>query len=77
MVLKSQRRIRAAAAEEITPKLIQLAEEEHRKELLEKCKPVKIRTYTSGIYNCKYAQPCWYEFKDKPEEEKIGFIRYY
>ena len=76
MVLKSQRKIAAAAAEEITPELIQLAEEKHREKLLKKCEPVRIRRYSSGIFNCKYAQPQWKEFKEEPEEE-IGHIKYY
>ena len=76
MVLKSQRKISAAAAEEITPELIQLAEEKHREKLLKKCEPVKIRRYTNGIFNCRYAQPRWKEFKEESEEE-IGHVRYY
>ena len=36
MVLKSQHRIRAAAAEEITPEIIELAEKSHREKLLKK-----------------------------------------
>ncbi len=31
---------------------------------------------TNGIFNCKYAQPQWKEFKEEPEEE-IGYIKYY
>jgi len=77
MVLKSQRKIAAAAAEEITPEIIELAQHKHREKLLEKCRPIKVRRYTSGIFNCKYAQPQWQEFKDEPEEEKIGYIKYY
>ncbi len=38
MVLKSQRKIRAADAEEITPELIKLAEEKHREKILQKMK---------------------------------------
>ena len=77
MVSKAQRKISAAAAEEITPEIIELAQHKHREKLLEKCRPVKVRRYTSGIFNCKYAQPRWQEFKDESEEEKIGYIRYY
>ena len=77
MVLKSQHRIRAAAAEEITPEIIELAEKSHREKLLKKCRPVKIRGYTGGIFNCKYAQPQWKEFKDESEEEEINYTKYY
>ena len=77
MVSKAQRKISAAAAEEITPEIIELAQHKHREKLLEKCRPVKVRRYTSGIFNCKYAQPRWQEYKDESEEEKIGYIRYY
>lgn len=38
MVLKAQRKISAAAAEEITPELIKLAEEKHRQNILAKMK---------------------------------------
>ena len=53
MIAKAQRKISATGAEKITPKLIRLAEEEYRNELLEKTKPIKTINYSSGIYDAR------------------------
>ncbi len=55
MVLKSQRKIKDAAAEEITPELIELAEQKHREKILKKCEPVKTNNfvYGRGIYDAR------------------------
>jgi len=53
MVAKAQRKISAAAAEEITEDVIRIAEQKHREKLLAAIKPIKIKNYTSGIYDCR------------------------
>ena len=53
MVAKAQRKISAAAAEEITEDVIRIAEQKHREKLLAAIKPIKIKKYTSGIYDCR------------------------
>lgn len=57
MVLKSQRRIAAAAAEEITPELIKLAEEKHREKILKKCEPVAVNKSYGGLFNPRHSLP--------------------
>ena len=69
MVLKSQRRIAAAAAEEITPDLIKLAEEKHREKVLKKLEPVTVTKNYGGIFNPRYSSPNYRPIKYQDEIE--------
>jgi hypothetical protein len=69
MVLKSQRRIAAAAAEEITPDLIKLAEEKHREKVLKKCEPVTVTKNYGGLFNPRYSIPNYKPIKYQDEIE--------
>lgn len=69
MVLKSQRRIAAAAAEEITPELIKLAEEKHRENILKKCEPVAVNKSYGGLFNPRYSPPNYKPIKYQDEIE--------
>ena len=53
MVAKAQRKISAAGAAEITDDVIKIAEERRRNRLLESTKPIRIRSYTTGIYDAR------------------------
>lgn len=83
MVLKSQRKITDAAAEEITPDLIKLAEEKHREKLLKKLEPVTVTKNYGGLFNPRYSsmnyKPIKYE--DEVEDEERAFwsgpVKYY
>ena len=53
MIAKAQRKISAAGASEITEDVIRIAEQKHREKLLAATQPIKIKNYTSGIYDCR------------------------
>ena len=81
MVAKAQRKISAAAAEEITEDVIRIAEDRRRNRLLEATKPIKIRNYTTGIYDARNEPISRKQIKysDETADEEMAFWskRYY
>ena len=69
MVAAAQRKISAAAAEEITPDLIKLAEEKHREKILKKCEPVAVNKSYGGLFNPRYSSPNYKPIKYQDEIE--------
>ena len=69
MVAAAQRKISAAAAEEITPELIRLAEEKHREKILKKCEPVTVAKNYGGIFNPRHSFPNYKPIKYQDETE--------
>ena len=80
MIAKAQRKISAAAAEEITPEVIELAKQRHQEKLLKNCEPIKIKKYSRGIYDARN-EPIPNKrigYQDEAEDEENAFRnRYY